>query len=186
MRAELTIEHDDGDLLAEFVAVLGPHDPAVMAQSNFAQKSPQAASALSYAAYGAPALVLAWATPGQLFVYLEPSGGRLRRAASDVWDIVRKSGSALNPHLKALVLLDEDANDEVANASVGLLSNLRRPEIAFTMVTGVVTLVWLVVALTVFQATGDLVLGAIPPLLASFIATTSLVADTRRQKLVWR
>jgi hypothetical protein len=185
VRAEITIEHGHGDLLAEIKGLLGPHDAVALAESSFASKSPRAAATLTYAARMPTAVVLAWATPGRLVLYVE-SSGRLRRAAREVWDVLRRSESPLNPQLTALVLLDEDSNDDILEAHVGLIANLGRPELALSLATGVITLVWLVIALAVFRATGDLVLGAIPGLVSSLSAGVALIVGTWRRTLVWR
>lgn len=186
VRAELTIEHADGDLVAALEAVLGPHDATALAQSLLAQKSPASGSAITYSSYGPAFLVMAWPTPRQLYLYIESSGGRLRRAAGDVWELVQNGGTGLCPNLKSLVLLDEDANDEIATAAVGFEANLQRPEVRYTLWTGLATGVWLALALTMFSATGNLVLGAIPALLAALIAAVVLVVDSRKKRLVWR
>lgn len=186
MRAELTIEHASGDLVAALEAVLGQHNPAALAASALQQKSPASSGAITYSAVGPAFIVMAWPTPERLFLYVESSGGRLRRAAGDVWDVIRRGGSSLDPTIRSVVLFDEDANDEIATARVGLTANLERRELQYTIIVGVVTTAWLTVALAAFDATGDLVLGAVPALVATALASVALVADTKRQRLVWK
>jgi hypothetical protein len=186
MRAELVIEHETGDLLAALRAAFGAHDPSALQNSTFAKKSPRSAAAFEYAGMSPAMTVLAWSTQRELYLFVESSGGRLRRSAGDVWDIVRKGGSALHPKLKSLVLLDEDANDAVVEASVGLVPNLQRLELVLTFGTGAVSAAWLLVALPAFGATGDLVLGAIPAVLAAILALVVLVIDVKTQSLVWK
>ena len=170
MRAQLVIEHRSGDLLSSLATDFGKHDAEAHENSAFARKAPGSAAAIEYAGVRPDFVVLAWSTEGQLFLYVESSSGRLRTAAEEVWDIVRKGKHNLRPRLKSLVLFDEDANDTVARAHVGAIANLRRPELLFTLVTGVVSVVWLGVAVTAFDATGDLVLGAVPALVAAILA----------------
>ena len=141
---------------------------------------------MTYAAIGGGWLLMAWPTPQQLFLYIESTGGRLRRAAGDAWDVVRHSTADLDPHLTSLVLLDEDANDEIAVAGVGLGPNLDRWELRLAFGVGIASLIWLTVALSLFNATSDLVLGAIPTFVAAVIAAIVLTRDIRHQRLVWR
>ncbi len=103
-----------------------------------------------------------------------------------MWDVIRRGGSSLDPTIRSVVLFDEDANDEIATARVGLTANLERRELQYTIIVGVVTTAWLTVALAAFDATGDLVLGAVPALVATALASVALVADTKRQRLVWK
>jgi hypothetical protein len=49
-----------------------------------------------------------------------------------------------------------------------------------------VSALWLLVAVPAFDATGDLVLGAIPALVAAILGAVILVVDVRSQSLVWR
>jgi hypothetical protein len=182
----LTISHKRGDLLRELAEALGPHEPSALLGSNFFQKAPEAAKQLQYARQGISSLVLAWATPGRLVIYVEPSGGRLRDEASSIWEIVRDNGSPLNPHLRSLSLFDEDANDQIATANVGTAAQIKRPELAVALIAGAATLVWLAFALLLFKASGDLVLGAIPSLVGGLVAGAVLRIDARAQKLVWQ
>jgi hypothetical protein len=186
MRAELTIKHLPGDLISALVPVLGSHNPAALAGSAMMRKSPRSAAAISYAAHIPGLVVMAWPTPGQVVLYVESSGGRLRRGAGDIWQVVRNAVPDLRPSLDSLVLLDEDANDELAFAEVGVAANLKRPELRYAFVLGIVTAVWLTIALAAFDATGALVLGSIPAILAAVIAAGVLVADSRSKRLVWR
>jgi hypothetical protein len=185
MRAELVIGHRSGSLVSSLEEAFGQHRPETLASSVLAAKSPKSATSITYAGSGPGVQVLAWPTEGRLYLYVE-SSGRLRSAAGDVWDNVRKKGSGLHPKLERLVLFDEDANDQIAEASVGLIANLRRPELFLTLGTGVVSAAWLAVALAAFEATGDLVLGAIPALVAAILAVVILIADLRSKRLVWR
>jgi hypothetical protein len=186
VRAELTISHEPGDLLRDITGALGPHEPDALLSSNFFQKAPEAAVQLQYAKQGLSSLILAWATPGRLVIYVEPSGGRLRDEASSVWEIVRDSGSKLNPRLKLLSLFDEDANDQIATAGVGTAAQIKRPELAVALIAGAATLIWLAFALLLFKAGGDLVLGAIPSLVGALVAGVVLRIDAQSQKLVWQ
>jgi hypothetical protein len=186
MRAELVIEHQAGDPLVALRAAFGEHNAAALEQSSFARKSPRSAAAITYAGVGPGLVLLAWPTEKQLYLYVESSGGRLRKSAADVWDIVRKGDPGLRAKLKSLVLFDEDANDTVVEANVGLLPNLRRPELFLTLATGAASAMWLVVAVTAFDATGDLVLGAIPALVAAILALVILAVDVRSKSLVWK
>ena len=185
MRAEFSIEHGGGDLLATLCAVLGPDDPAALGSSSLSHKSPTSANAITYSAHGPGFVLMAWPTPHQLFLYVE-SSGRLRRSAEHVWDVVCNGGAGAEPRLKSLVLLDEDANDEVATAEVGFAAHVKRPEMLSAFFTGALTALWLPIALATFDATGDIVLGAIPALATPIVAAVITIVDVRRRKLVWR
>jgi hypothetical protein len=186
MRAELVIEHKSGDVLGALASAFGAHDPAVLQNSTFARKSPGTARSLAYAGIGPELVVLAWPTQAELVLFVESSGGQLRKAAAKVWDVFRKEEPALGPKLKSVILFDEDANDTVVEANVGVFANLRRPELLFTLGTGILSAIWLPIALAAFESTGDLVLGAIPALLAAILALVMLVFDVRTQSLVWK
>lgn len=51
--------------------------------------------------------------------------------------------------------------------------------------TMIVSVVWLAVGIAVFNATSDLVLGAIPALVAGVVAGLVLVLNWKQNKLVW-
>lgn len=129
---------------------------------------------------------MAWATSGRLFLFVESSEGRLRKAAEDVWQLVHSSDGGLDPKLDSLLLFDEDSNDNIARAGVGLEENLRRNEIAIPISVGAITAVVVLVAVVGYGATWDLAIGSIPALVAAIIAAGWLLADTRARKLVWR
>jgi hypothetical protein len=186
VRAELTIAHEQGDLVSALEQVFGENEAAALHASALAQKSPSSAASITYSAYGPGLLVMAWPTPRRLFLYVESSGGRLRKASADVWDVIIDGGRQLKPKLKSLVLLDEDANDEIALAAVGLAANIKRPELYVTAVTGILTAMVLVVAIAAFGAAGDLLIGSIPALVAAILALGWLINDVRSKKLVWQ
>jgi hypothetical protein len=186
VRAELTIEHGDGDIVAALETVFGRHDAVALHASRFAQNSPATSASITYAAYGPTFIVMAWTTPGRLVIFVESLDGRLRRAIEGAWQAIRSAGKQFNLDLKFVVLLDEVTNDEVTVAGVGLAANLQRPELRYTLLSGVATTMWLVIALAVFSATADLVLGAIPAVLAALLAGTVLAKDLRSRRLVWR
>lgn len=186
MRAELTISHKPGDLVGSLRSAFGAHNPTALAASTLAAKSPSSASSINFAAHGPGLLVLAWATSGRLFLFVESSEGRLRKAAEDVWQLVHSNGQSLDPRLESLLLFDEDSNDDIARAGVGLGENASRNEIAIPMSVGVITAVVVLVAIVGFGASWDLAVGSIPALVAAILAVGWLLADTRRKKLVWR
>jgi hypothetical protein len=186
MRAELTISHKPGELVGALRNAFGEDNPAALQVSALAAKSPSSASAINFAAFGPGLLVMAWVTPGQLFLYVESSEGRLRKAAADVWNVVNRDNGGLKPKLDSLTLFDEDSNDVIAEAGVGFGENARRSEIAIPTVIGGVTAVVLALAIAVFDASWDLALGSVPAFVAAILALGLLVVDTRNKKLVWR
>lgn len=186
MRAELIIEHRDGNPLHSLQGTFGAHDPAALAASGFATRSPQAAARVTYAAVAPGFTLLAWPTPGQLYLYVEASGGRIREVGDTVWSIVWRGQPALKPKLQSLLLVDEDANDVIACAGVGVFANLRRPEIWLAFLTGVGSAIWLALALGTLGSPGDLVLGAVPAFIAAIISLVILILDVRNKKLAWR
>ena len=186
MRAEFVIEHSAGDFLQHLPACFGQHDPAALRDSVFAQKSPGSAQAIEYAATRPGYRILAWAAEGQVSIYVESLGGRLRDSAGDVWDLTRRVSGGLSPRLKRVVLFDEDANDVILEGTAGLLTSFRRPEVFLTLTIGFLSTIWLGVALVLFDATGDLVLGAIPAIGAAILALLTLFADWKSRRLRWQ
>lgn len=185
MRAELTINHKPGQLVQSLRSAFGEHNRGALEASALALKSPSSANSISFAAYGPGLLVMAWPTPGRLVLFIESSGGRLRKAAEDVWKLVHGNDQGLNPKLASLVLFDEDANDDIAQARIGLGENVKRTEIAGPIVVAVLTAVLLTVAIAGFNASWDLAVGSIPAFAAAILALGLLVIDTRRKRLVW-
>lgn len=190
MRAELTILHRQGDAIAALSAAFGPHNPAALALSAFAQKSPQSAQSIAYAVFQSQLILLAWPTPERLVIYVEATGGRLRRSSAQVWDGTRRAMNGLKPRLESLVLLDEDKGDEIATAAVGLAANAKRSEFIASGLTGVGTAIVLVLAATRlfadFRLSSDLAIGSIPALIAAIIALVMLVAALLNKRLIWR
>lgn len=184
MRAELGIKHQ-GDFIPTLVETFGANNPAVLQGSVFAKKSPRSAASIRYSVEARGLLLLAWPTPGRLFLYVESSGGRLRETAANVWAILHTGGAAHRPELEFLVLFDEDANDGVAEARVGLSANFSR-ELTLTFITGLVSAIWIVLALAFFDVSGDTVLGAVPAFIAATIALVALLTGVRNKRLVWR
>lgn len=190
MRAELNIGYKQGDFVAALAAAYGPNDPEARDASALAAKSPKTAGAINYAAFGPELIVMAWSTPRRVIVYVESDGGRLRQVTARVWTALQASGKNMKPRLDYLVLLDEDKNDEIAAASVGLWANFRRGDLITPIATGAITGVVLAIGaseqIAGFRVSADLVVGSIPAILAAIIALAALARAAVRRTLVWR
>jgi len=127
MRAELTIRHKKGELIPVLSQIFGANTAAALKASALAKKSPKTAKSIQYAAYAPGLIVMAWDTPEEIVLYVESDGGRLRKAASQVWTATRKGCKHHRLRLDSLVLLDEDKGDQIATASVGLAANGSEP-----------------------------------------------------------
>ncbi len=184
MRAQLSISHRQ-DLVDALRQTFGAHDPEALRTSALAEKSPSSAASISYAAFGQGFRVMAWVTPGQLFLYLESSEGRLRKATNGAWQLILRNAKAHHPKLDSLVLLDEDSNDEIAQAGVGFEENLKRVEIVAPLAIGAATIAVLVVAIAGFGGSWDLAVGSIPAFVAAILALLWLLVDIRKKRLVW-
>jgi hypothetical protein len=129
---------------------------------------------------------MAWSTPGRMRLFVESSEGRLRKAADDVWRVVHGNARELKPKLESLILLDEDSNDEIARAAVGLREHVTRAELVTPIVIGVATALVLATATAVNDAPPDLAIGSIPAFIAAILALVWLAVDVHSRKLVWR
>ena len=186
MRAQFVIEHRPGDFLECLAAAFGPHNEEVLANSAFAKKSPSSARDMEYAGSRPGYVIMAWTAERRVTIYVESLSGNLRGSADAVWDLTSQASANLKPKLRSVVLFDEDANDEILTGRVGLIANVRRPELWLTFLVGVLSSIWLGVALALFDATGDLVLGAIPAIGAAILGLGILFFDSASRKLVWR
>lgn len=186
MRAQLQISHRDGEIVNVLKAAFGQHDQKALKASGFASKSPDTAKSITFAALTPEYLVMAWITAGQVRLYVESHKGQLRDAADQTWQGVRQHGKRLRPKLQSLVLFDEDSNDKVAEAGVGLAENAKRTEIVVPVAIGGITAAFLAVAVVGFGASWDLAVGSIPAFIAAILALMWFALDTRRGRLVWR
>ena len=186
VRAQLQISHrkDAGKKALE--AAFGKHSTAVLEASSFKSKSPDSANSISFAAEGPDLRVLAWITSTEMRLYVESQAGQLRDAARQTWQLMHKNGRGHKLKLESLVLFDEDSNDKIAEARVGLAENVRRTEIAIPLVVGAVTAIVLLVAAIGFDAPLDLAVGSIPALAAAILVLMWFALDSWRGKLVWQ
>jgi hypothetical protein len=188
MRAQLTIAHNEGNVVRALEQVYGPHDDRALRASALAKKSPNSAGSIACAAFAPDLVLMAWPTPGQVVLFVESDGGRLRRVAAQAWDTTRKAAKELKPKLILLVLLDEDKGDEIATTEVGLGPNIKRPELVVAAGTGLVTTAVLGLGATGwiqgFNVTTELIIGSVPALVAAIMALVYAVAAVRGKKLV--
>lgn len=149
-----------------------------------AASSPISAGCVEYAARRVQYVILASFTPQRTEILLEATSGQLRASAGDAWEVIQAT-AGLDPKVSQVVLLDEDTNDRIAEARTGLKAQASRAELRMTAGIAIATTIWLVIAIVAFKEDADVVLGAVPAVIAGLFAFTSLVLGYLSQKLVW-
>jgi hypothetical protein len=186
VRAELNISHKPGDLAGLLTQLYGAHDAAALAGSALADKAPKTAKSISYAARTHGLIVMAEFVGNRVVVYVESSGGRLRAGAVEVWGDIRDGTKPLRPKLKRLILLDEDANDEIATAAAGVAASLRREDLFVPIATGIVTALVLAAVSKYGHASSDFLYGSLPALGVAILSLGRLVSRSLSKEPKWR
>jgi hypothetical protein len=186
VRAELRISHEQGSMLGLLESLYGANDENALNASEFARKAPAAAKAMNYAARTPGLIVMAWFAPRELEIYVESTGGRLREGATKVWSAIRENGKASKPALERLIVLDEDANDELATAYWGVGGSLRREDLFVPVATGIVTAAVLAVVEVVGHASADFFYGSATALGVAILSVGRLLWPSKSKELVWR
>lgn len=185
MHAFFTIEHDRGDLFSLLPETFGPRSQDALERSLLLQRVSD--KARYYASEQPFYLIFGWRAGARtLQLIVEPTAPvDLRRACETVWRDLREHGRDMAPSLKSVTLEDQATGYTLAEAVTGLGPQVRRPELLCTGVVALLSAIWLAIALPVFGASGDLVLGAIPALGAGVVAVALVLVDSRQKKLVW-
>jgi hypothetical protein len=189
MHALFTIEHEPGDLLAVLAPTFG--DPGDEVRADAFQKSLLLADVKNRADYyisdQRTHLISGVRRGAQtLELTVEPLRSvDLRKTCETVWRELTQQGRRLKPRLGSLTFESETVGRPVAHASTGLGPQLGRLDLLYPFVVAAGTGIWLIVALQAFDASGDLVLGAIPSLLAGVVAVGALLLNLSRKNLVW-
>jgi hypothetical protein len=125
-------------------------------------------------------------TNATLNMSIEPTGTvDLRGACETTWRALVKNAETKRPTLRSLTLDDGTSGHELARATTNFGAHMKRPENAVAYVTALATLIWFAFALTLFGASADLILGAIPALVAAVVVAVLAVLYSWRKKLVW-
>lgn len=186
MRAELSISCQQDGMAALLESLYGASDKSALRASEFARKAPESVRTITYAARTPGLIVMASIAGKNLELYVESSGGRLREGAVTVWSAIRDDGKALKPKLGRLVLVDEDANDVIATASVGVGGSLRREDLFLPVATGVVTAVVLAGVQIFGHVSADFLYGSTTALAVAILSIGRLLWPSRSKELVWR
>jgi hypothetical protein len=186
VRAELNISYKQGNMTSLLESLYGQNDPAALRASALAGKTPHSASKISYSAFTPGLIVMASIAERKLELYIESSGGRLREGAIGVWNAIRDEGKALKSKLGALVLVDEDAYDVIATASVAVGGGLARADLFLPVATGLVTAVVLAGAKIFGQVSADFLYGSATALAVAILSIGRLLWPSRSKELVWR
>lgn len=185
VRAQLNISYKQGNVADQLGLLYGPHD--ALHASALWRKASATAESVTYAARTGGLIVMAEFVGGQkLVLYVESSGGLLRDGAGKVWSEIRDEGEALKPKLRRLVLFDEDANDLIATAAVGLGGNLRREDLFVPVATGIVTAVVLALVSALGHPSADFLYGSATALGVAILSVGRLVQSFKSKELVWR
>jgi hypothetical protein len=186
MRAELNISYKQGSMVSLLESLYGPNEPAAIGASAFAHKTPHSASKITYSAFTPGLIVMASIAERKLELYVESSGGRLREGAVAVWTAIRDEGNALKPKLGRLVLVDEDAYDVIATASLAVGGGLGRADLFLPIATGVATAVVLAGAQILGQVSADFLYGSATALAVAILSIGRLLWPSKSKELVWR
>ncbi len=185
MRAELIIRHRGG-LGHDLPAILGVNDAAVLGRTLLLAQVPEAQDVWSYATEGATYRAVGWeATPSELHLFVEPTIGDLRSVCQTIWSGIRSYAGGRSPELESMLLVDDSTGRPIATGRTGFAPHFARRELAAVLITAATSGLWLLVAVPLFAADADIVLGAIPGLLAGIVALMLIVIDARRQRVVW-
>jgi hypothetical protein len=124
-------------------------------------------------------------TNATLNVSIEPTGEvDLRNACETSWRALVKAAGR-RPDLRSAALDDGTSGHTLARATTGFRAHVGRPENLIVLITAAATIIWLLVALAFFKAPVDVVLGAIPAVLAGLVVVGSATVYAERKKLVW-
>jgi hypothetical protein len=142
--------------------------------------------AIDYAVRTPGLIVMAWFAPGELELYVESTGGRLREGAARVWDGIRENATTMRPTLRRLVVYDEDTNDELAMASWGVRNGLWVEGLYVPIATGLVSCVVLATAGTFDHPSTDFLYGSATALVVAILSLARLLWLLKSKELVWR
>jgi len=189
MRAELTISHRQGDIAKLLESLYSASDSNALDASALAQKAPEAAESIVYAARTRGWIVMAESMGQERSVlYIESSGGgRLREGAVEIWREVDEGESAktFKPKLRRLVLLDEDAGEKIATATTGIGASLKRGELLAPILTGLVTAAVIGGVAVLGQLTVAFVYGSLTAIGVAIISLFRLFLQSRSKDLLW-
>lgn len=186
MRAEITIAHNGTDVLPLLERLYGPNDLAALRSSALWRKAPVAAQSIDYAASKIGLVVMASFVGRSLELYIESSGGQLRAGAARVWAAIRDNASEMKPKLMRLVLFDEDANDVIVEAGVGVGGRLRRQDLFVPIATGAASMLVVVLVRIFAQASPDFYYGSATAVAVAILSLARLVLPLSEKELVWR
>jgi hypothetical protein len=187
VRAQFVITHSGGDLSGVLVARFGEHQPNVVDESLLLAQEPKAGALISYAHETLSYRLMAGSsTAPVLELFVEPKlTADLRDACQTVWGTLCNGRPSIKPRLDSLAIVDDATLKSAVEAQAGLGALAARADTISAFATMIVSVVWLVVGLAVFNATSDLILGAIPALVAGIVAGFILALDWKQNKLVW-
>ena len=165
----------------------GANKKAALAESALATGAPKAAQSIKYTAVTQGLVVMAeYVGTKKVVLYVESTGGLLRRGAETIWKDIRERAANLKPKLTRLVIIDERANDILASAALGVRGKVLGGEATAPILTGVVTGVVLVVALLVGNASADFVYGSATALAVAAVYIASVLRALGSKAISWR
>jgi len=169
-------------------------DPCAWLERAF---GPPSAEALAGTVLGRPVThnpdYKAWSWPGYvvisysptaatLNVSIEPTGTvNLRRASETTWHALAVMADA-RVRLSSVTLDDGTSGHELASATTGTFAHMRLAE----SLTAAITAIWLVIAVIALSAASEVVLGAIPVLVAGVIVAARATVYGKQHRLVWK
>jgi hypothetical protein len=182
MHAELTITHEDGDVVGSLQNGLPPDNRAVLANSLVFGQNAVWQQLVAFATETPQwRLIVYQSGANELQMTIEPVQGNLRRSCESVWRTVRTSAGAMRPSLDRLDLVDEATTQVVARASVGFIPQVRRRE--FWPPTAIAIVSAIVLALDGLN--DDTLRGTLAAFIGGTVALVFLTVDALRKKLVW-
>lgn len=182
MHAAVTVTHRSGDFLSALKQALPPDDRACLANSVVFSQEPRWGEIVAYAAETPEWRLIVYPDgPDQWQMVVELVHGDLRKSCESVWRSVRKAASSLSPKLERLDVYDGSWTRTFLKARVGFFPELRKGDLWIPLIAGVAT----AVVLALSKANSDVVLGAIPSLVAAVGSMAAIILDALRKKLVW-
>ena len=182
--ANLVIDHRASDAGLWVERAFGVPSPSALAGTVVGQP---VQGNPSYRAWPWPGYTVIAYSPSiaTLNVTIEPTGTvDLRVATETTWRALITAAEK-TPALRSATLDDGTSGHELAHATTGFTAHVQRPENLLALATALVTVVWLAVALAIFEEPAAAILGAIPVFAAATVVAALAALYARQRKLVW-
>lgn len=184
MPANFVIDHSPGDVDKWLVRAFGKPSQSALANSvlgNRVQSNP------NYRGWQWHDYIVVARGPTNttLQLSIEPRGSvNMRDVCHTTWRALHSNGGNLKPTLRSLVLEDGVSGHGLAGATTSLGAHLKGPETTVAFATAGVTVPAVLLAVAA-GASSEVLLGAIPAVVAALVLAALAVLYSHRENLIW-